>query len=98
MTREDFLRDIKKEYGIVKLLSAKNGGKTLVLKHNTLGKKIVLRLYRETIPLYDYLKGIKHKNLPLVFDTVPLYNSVGSTGSFGNLTIPSNCKKIVISN
>ncbi|MBR0466273.1 MAG: serine/threonine protein kinase [Clostridia bacterium] len=72
MTREDFLRNIKKEYGIVKLLSAKNGGKTLVLKHNTLGKKIVLRLYRETIPLYDYLKSIKHKNLPLVFDTVPL--------------------------
>ncbi|MBR0466071.1 MAG: zinc-ribbon domain-containing protein [Clostridia bacterium] len=28
----------------------------------------------------------------------PLYNSVGSTGSFSNLVIPSTCKKIVISN
>lgn len=74
MNSEEFLSQIKKDYNIVKLLSSKNGGRSFVLKHKSLEKKIVLRMFDNTLPVYAFMKNISFKNLPLIYDVVDLDN------------------------
>lgn len=72
MNREEFFSQIKTEYGTVKLLSDKNGGKSFVLKHKTLNSNIVLRLFDAPVPIYGFLKTVSFENLPKVYDVIPL--------------------------
>lgn len=72
MNKEEFLKNIKREYFIARLLSERNGAVSYVLKHKTLGKNIVLRLFDTPVPIYDFLKTISFKNLPCVYDVIYL--------------------------
>lgn len=70
MTREDYIKTILENYGLVKVLSDKNGCKTLRLRHKELGRDIVLHSLPEPSKIYEYLCGVTSKNLPQVYDAI----------------------------
>lgn len=72
MTREEFVSDLRTKYDIMATLSKKNDGEVLHLRHKLLQRDIVLRCYNSPIPVYDFLKGIEHPNIPIIYDTVYL--------------------------
>lgn len=72
MTREEYINNIFKTYDLVSVLSNKNESKVFRLRHKRLKKDLVLRSYKETIPVYDALVNINCKNLPLVYDSIIL--------------------------
>ena len=55
-------------YGLVRVLSDRNGGKALLYMHREARRQVVLRQYERPVPLYEYLKTVTHPNLPRVFD------------------------------
>lgn len=69
MTCDDFLQSLKTEYSFQKLLADKNGGRAFVVKHKTVGKKMVVHCFNTPVPVYDMLKMIDFENLPSVYDT-----------------------------
>lgn len=69
MKCEEFIETLKKDYSPIKRLTDKNGAKAIVIRHKTLGKKIVLRQFEEYVEIYDMLKEIDFKNLPAVYDS-----------------------------
>ena len=72
MTCTEYLNELKSSYSILRLLSDKNESIVLLLKHKILGKKIVLRRYKNAVRAYDFLKGVAFENLPLVYDSIYL--------------------------
>ncbi len=68
MTRGDYISLVRENYSVVKLLSNKNDCTVLQLRHNSLGKDMVLRSHPTPIAAYNHLKGIIHPNLPQVYD------------------------------
>ncbi len=70
MKVDEYISQLRNDYNIIKKLSDKNNGKSLLLSHKQLGKTLVLRIFGDVIYVYEYLKTLKHENLPLVHDTV----------------------------
>lgn len=70
MTNDEFFESLRAEYALVRVLSQKNGGRVLLLRHRELQKNIVLRLYPTEIPVYSFLKGISFESLPIVYDCI----------------------------
>ena len=56
-------------YLTVARLSDQNGAKVLRLRHRTLGRDLILRQYQTPVPAYDLLVGVRHKNLPTVYES-----------------------------
>lgn len=63
------LESIKKEYSLVRLLSDKNECKIIQMRNNTSNRDIVLRQYSVPVAAYDFIKNIRHDNLPEIYDT-----------------------------
>ena len=72
MTRVQFVEEVRKQYDLMSLLSRKNDGEVLHLRHKTLERDVVIRCYETPIPAYDFLKTVQHPNIPVVYDTVLL--------------------------
>ncbi|MBR6514919.1 MAG: serine/threonine protein kinase [Clostridia bacterium] len=72
MTREEYIKEIRRTYSVSKCLSDKNNSTVLLLKHKELNKKIVLRSFAEKINAYEQLLSINCKNLPLIYDSITL--------------------------
>lgn len=66
------LESIKKEYHFVKMLSNKNNGKIFQFRNKNSGKDMVIRMYSSPVAVYNFLKNIKHRNLPEIYDTYML--------------------------
>ncbi len=72
MNCSEMLESIKKEYDIVKILSNKNECKIFQMRHKASKCDIVLRQYRFPVAVYNFLKNIRHDNLPRIYDTYML--------------------------
>lgn len=72
MTRVQFIEEIRKEYDIISVLSRKNGGEVLHLRHRFIRRDIVLRCYETRVMAYDFLKNVNHPNIPIVYDSIVL--------------------------
>lgn len=65
----EMLESIKKEYSIVKVLSNKNDCRIFQMRNKTSNRDIVLRQYCVPAEVYNFLKNIRHDNLPEIYDT-----------------------------
>lgn len=72
MTREQYIENLLNTYSIVGVLADKNDCKTIRLRHKTMSKDIVLHSLQKPVKAYDILCGIKHENLPDIFDAITL--------------------------
>ena len=70
MTRDAYLKDFFKTYGLVTVLSKKNGCQVLRVRHKSLQKDLVVHSLPGHQEIYDYLCGIRHENLPEIYDTI----------------------------
>ena len=70
MTREEYITELKTTYAIVEVLSTKNDGKVLRLRHRQLGKDLVLRSYPRRLEAYEALVKIRCQNLPEILDVI----------------------------
>ena len=70
MTREEYISSIKNTFSFVDVLSTKNDGKVLHLRHRKLGKDLVLRSYPQYLPAYEVLHKIRCENLPEIYEVV----------------------------
>ena len=70
MTATEHLTNILRTYAVVAVLSEKNGGKVLRLRHKELKKDLILRQYPEKVAAYPLLSGIRCENLPEVYDVI----------------------------
>ncbi len=69
MTREEYIKNLFSIYELVSVLSDKNDGKVLRLRHKTLKKDMILRSYPQIFDAYRLLSGILCENLPEIYDT-----------------------------
>ncbi|MBE6643145.1 MAG: serine/threonine protein kinase [Ruminococcaceae bacterium] len=69
MTCGEYLMQMQEKYQIIKILSKKNGGQILLMRHKTLEKDIVVRCYPKPIEAYNKLKNYYHPNIAVVFDS-----------------------------
>ncbi|MBQ9742773.1 MAG: serine/threonine protein kinase [Ruminococcus sp.] len=72
MTCEDYLKIVFQNYKLICVLSDKNNCKTLRLRHNTLGRDMVLHQLSEHSGIYEFLSGYRCPNLPEIYDTINL--------------------------
>lgn len=72
MTRQAYLDKLLDTYAPVAVLSEKNGGRVLRLRHRTLQKDLVLRSYPTPQPAYEPLATLQCENLPLIYDVQTL--------------------------
>lgn len=72
MKRFEYIELVMKNYDLVSVLSRKNDGEVLRLRHSYLKREIVLRSYPETIEAYNSLKTITHPNIADVYDSIVL--------------------------
>lgn len=70
MTREEYVENIRKEYGIVSVLSDNNGSKTLRLRNKRLNKDMILHSNPKSCPVYEGLCAVRCENLPLIYDVI----------------------------
>jgi serine/threonine protein kinase len=76
MNRAEYIQIIYSNYDLVNVLSKKNGGEILRLRHKTLNQDIVLRSYPHKVESYRKLKSITHPNIPLVYDYIEFEDGV----------------------
>lgn len=72
MNCSEFTASISESYKTIKVLSNKNGAEVIRLRNLQNGKDIVLKKYSYTVPAYDFLKEVKHNNLPEIYDSFVL--------------------------
>ncbi len=72
MTCDQKLNELFKVYNRISLLSDKNGCRVLRIQHKTLSKDLVLHILPNESFAYRILCGIRHKNLPQVYDCFSL--------------------------
>ena len=70
MTTTEYLTEILQTYNLVAVLSEKNGGKVLRLRHKELKKDLVLRQYPQAVAAYNIIKTLRCENLPEVYDVI----------------------------
>jgi len=68
----EFLESLKAEYQTVGVLSDKNGGKVLRLRHTGLERDMICKCYETPVAAYDMLKNIRHSNMPEIYDSIHL--------------------------
>lgn len=72
MTRGEYIDNLLNTYGLVTVLSDKNGCKVLRLRHKKLNRDIVLHSLPKEYDIYNTLCGIKSDNLPEIYDCIAL--------------------------
>lgn len=72
MTRDEYIENIFADYSLISVLSTKNNGKVLRLRHKKLEKDIVLRSYSHSVCAYSLLLSIQASVLPEVYDVIEL--------------------------
>ncbi|MBQ4036910.1 MAG: serine/threonine protein kinase [Clostridia bacterium] len=72
MTRSDYIDSVLKTYGILTILSQKNGVTILRLRHKTLKRELVLHSIPEECIAYEALVPIRCDNLPEIYDVIGL--------------------------
>ncbi len=72
MIREEYIKTLLENYGLVSVLSSKNGGKVLRLRHKKLSKDLVLRSYPQSVVAYQKLMDVRMVSLPEIYDVVEL--------------------------
>ena len=72
MTREEYIRTLRRLFSLVGVLSNKNGCKVLRLRHKETGKDLVLRSFPEHLNAYEILCSIRCENLPEIYDAIDL--------------------------
>lgn len=72
MTREEYISGLKSTFATVEVLSTKNDGKVLKLRHRQTGKDMVLRSYPQYLKAYDTLVKLRCENLPEILDVLPM--------------------------
>lgn len=72
MICSDFMKQITDEYSVVRVISNKNESLSLLVKHKSLGKYMVLRQFNNSVPIYDFLNFINFENLPFVYESLHL--------------------------
>ena len=70
MTREEYIKKLFSLFELVNVLSEKNGGKVLRLRHKILKKDMILRSYPQSFDAYRLLSGVLCENLPEIYDAV----------------------------
>ena len=70
MKREEYISNIFETYRLIRVLADKNGCSAMHLRHKELGRNIVLHSFPEAVAAYELLCGIKHENLPLIYDSI----------------------------
>lgn len=71
-TCEQYLRTLLETYRLVTVLSKKNNGQVLRLRHKTLSRDLVLRCYTQPVDAYYALCGIRSPHLPEIYDAITL--------------------------
>ncbi len=72
MTREEYISSLKSAFATVEVLSTKNNGKVLKLRHRQTGKDMVLRSYPQYLEVYDVLVTLRCANLPEILDVLAM--------------------------
>lgn len=72
MTREEYLQSLYKTYRPVTVLSEKNEGRTVRLRHRELEKDLVLHSFPHLFEAYEALCHVKCDHLPEVYDAISL--------------------------
>lgn len=72
MRLDEYLNTLREDYEIVRRLSEKVSSSSVVLRHRTLGRLIVLHRFPERKPVYEWLRTVCHPNLPLLYETAVL--------------------------
>ena len=70
MTREEYITNLKSTFAVIEVMSTKNNGKVLQLRHRQTGKDMVLRSYPHPITAYETLVKIRCANLPEIYDAI----------------------------
>ena len=70
MTRDVFMTEFERIYATVTVISDREDKKVLRYRHRTLGHDILLKLLPEDVPICRFLCGIKHENLPQIYDMI----------------------------
>lgn len=58
------------QYQLINVLSNKNGATVMRMRHEKLGKDLIVKRYDRFIPAYEYLKAYRHENLPEILDSI----------------------------
>ena len=72
MTREEYQRDLMKSYEQISVLSQRNDGTVLWLRHRETGKDLVFRSFSYPVEAYGRLLEIRCENLPEIYETLVL--------------------------
>lgn len=72
MTRKEYRERLFETYELVSVLSRKNGGEVLRLRHKTMGRDLILRLYPAPVEAYEKLCAVTAENLPEIYDVTAL--------------------------
>lgn len=72
MTREEYIASLRSTFATVEVLSTKNNGKVLKLRHRATGKDMVLRSYPQPVEAYNTLVTLRCENLPEILDVINL--------------------------
>lgn len=72
MTRDAYISVMKRTFSVVEVLSEKNGGKVLRLRHRERGMDLVLRSYPQRLEVYESLLRVRSEHLPEIFDVIDL--------------------------
>lgn len=72
MLFQEYFDIISKSYSTVSVLADKNGGTVIRLRNKQIKRDMILKKYISPVPAYDFLKNIRHRNLPEVYDAVTL--------------------------
>ena len=63
----EFENIIAEQFGFVKALRNEENKSLIVLRHKSLGNRIVVRKYRGNVSVYEMLGRISHPNLPRIY-------------------------------
>lgn len=72
MKEEEFISELERVYVRVTVISEKKDKRIYRYRHRELGRDILLKLLTEDVPICRFLCGIKHDNLPEIYDIIEL--------------------------
>ncbi len=70
MTRQEYLDNLLKSYLPICRFSEKNGCQVLRVRHEALGKDLVVHSLPQPVMAYEMLCGIRAENLPEIYDVI----------------------------
>lgn len=70
MLREEYINSLFETYRLVRAYENKDGKKVLLLRNKQLLKDMILHSYPYRVPVYEFLCGYRHKNIPEIFDVI----------------------------